>query len=131
MVNILNKISDFRQGKNLTQSDLAEKMDVSLLTITRWERGKSEISSSKLIKLADFLGVSVDEILGRNPPAPKTLFVETDNTYQSVISRIESMNISDLLQIQGAIDNLLFRKNNLFSINDFNSKTNERATKKV
>jgi len=108
----LNKISDFRQDRDLTQSALAEIIGVSLMTISRWEREQTELPSSAIIKLADFFGVSFEEVLGRKAPVPKIVYKEIDNVYQYMITKLESLSNSELLRIQGAVESLLYNRNN-------------------
>jgi transcriptional regulator with XRE-family HTH domain len=56
MKNILsNRIKELRKQKGLSQEDLAKKIGVHLQTLSRYERGITEIPASILIKIADFL----------------------------------------------------------------------------
>ncbi|MEG1501986.1 MAG: helix-turn-helix transcriptional regulator [Synergistaceae bacterium] len=52
------------QKAKLTQSEFAEKMGVTTVTISRWVRGEIEPSISNVYKIADVLNSSVVEILG-------------------------------------------------------------------
>ena len=54
-----------RKKRGLTQEELAEKLDVSPATISKWERGISTPELSMVCKLADCFEISVDELLGR------------------------------------------------------------------
>jgi len=38
---IAQKIKDYREKHNLTQEQLARKLDIPTITISRWERGKN------------------------------------------------------------------------------------------
>ncbi len=58
-----NRIKICRKQKNLTQEDLAEKLDVSSHYIYEIERGTKTMSLSILIKLSEALGISTDYIL--------------------------------------------------------------------
>lgn len=60
----MNRLKELRQANKLTQSDLSEKLYVSLKTISRWENGESQIKSDKAKTLANFFGVSVGYLLG-------------------------------------------------------------------
>lgn len=59
-----NKIKELRKEKKLTQEELAEKINVTKLTISRWERGERVPKSDKAQQLADFFNVSVAYMLG-------------------------------------------------------------------
>ena len=50
-----------RKKRGLTQEKLAEVIEVSRQSVTKWESGESEPSIDKLIKLSKYFGVSIDE----------------------------------------------------------------------
>lgn len=62
---IYRRLRDMREDKDLRQREIAEILNVSQTTYTRYESGELDIPSAALVKLADFYGVSVDYILGR------------------------------------------------------------------
>lgn len=64
MKNVGFKISELRKAKNMTQMELADKMDISFQAVSNWERGNSMPDISKLPELALLLGTTVDEVLG-------------------------------------------------------------------
>lgn len=59
------RLRDLREDNDLRQRELAEILNVSQTTYSRYESGELDIPSVALIKLADFYKVSVDYILGR------------------------------------------------------------------
>ncbi len=59
------KIRELRKLNGMSQEYLAEMMEVSRQSISKWENDLAEPSSEKLFKLADVLNVSVVEL--RNP----------------------------------------------------------------
>ena len=56
-------IAELRKQQGLTQQQLADKLDLSNKTISKWESGSGSPDISNLPILADALGVSVDELL--------------------------------------------------------------------
>lgn len=54
-----------REEKGLSQSQLAEKTGISHQNISRWESGKILPSIDFCVKLADFYGITLDELVGR------------------------------------------------------------------
>ncbi len=56
-------IADCRKKKNLTQMQLAEKLNITDRAISKWECGKSLPDSSIMLELCDVLGISVNELL--------------------------------------------------------------------
>lgn len=58
------KLSELRKDSGLSQEELAERMEVSRQTISRWETGATRPSADKLARLSQVLGVSADTLLG-------------------------------------------------------------------
>ena len=56
-------IAQCRRGLGLTQQQLADKLNLSNKTISKWESGSGSPDIFNLPILADTLGVSVDELL--------------------------------------------------------------------
>ena len=60
-----SNIKRFREELNLSQQVLADKLFMTRPSISNWENGKSEPSSSQLLNLSQIFKVSTDEILGK------------------------------------------------------------------
>ena len=60
----MNRLKELRKGKNLTQDDLAELLEVTKLTISNWESGKHEIKADKIKTLCKTFGVDAPYLLG-------------------------------------------------------------------
>ena len=56
-------ISSLRKEKNMTQNNLAEKMNVTDKAVSKWERNLSCPDVNSIPKLAEILDVSVEELL--------------------------------------------------------------------
>ncbi len=59
------KISEFRKVSNMTQMELADRLNISFQAVSNWERGNSMPDISKLPELAELFGISIDELLGK------------------------------------------------------------------
>lgn len=59
------RIRDLRKQKRMSQTELAKSAGVSQATVTAWETGKAEPSSSAVARLADIFNVTTDYLLGR------------------------------------------------------------------
>ncbi|MBQ7306570.1 MAG: helix-turn-helix transcriptional regulator, partial [Clostridia bacterium] len=57
-------IARLRRERGMTQEALAESMGVSSQTISKWENSTTCPDVSLLPVLADFFGVSVDDLYG-------------------------------------------------------------------
>ncbi len=58
-------IKELRTERGLSQAALAREIGVSQKAIDYWERGINEPKASYILALAEFFGVSSDELLGR------------------------------------------------------------------
>lgn len=56
-------IAKCRKEQNLTQAQLAEKLNITDRAISKWETGKSMPDSSIMLELCAILGISVNELL--------------------------------------------------------------------
>ena len=54
-----------RKELRMTQDELADKLDISRQSISRWENGECLPEADKLIRLSDILDISLDELTGR------------------------------------------------------------------
>ena len=62
--NLAENIRNYRKGLGLTQEQLAERLDITLGTVSKWERGSSEPDLSYIMDLAGLFHVSVDALIG-------------------------------------------------------------------
>ena len=66
-----HKIAFLRKQRNITQSELANKLNISQAMITAYETGKKGVSLTRLIELSTIFNVSTDDILGFSIPNVK------------------------------------------------------------
>ena len=65
-------ISRLRAERHMSQGDLAEALEVSRQSISKWETNASVPELDKLVKLSRLFGVSLDELVtGEAPPPPE------------------------------------------------------------
>ena len=58
-------LKELRTERGIGQVELAAKIQASKGIISLWENGKREPTLSYLIALAEFFGISLDELTGR------------------------------------------------------------------
>ena len=56
-------IAECRKKKNLTQAQLAERLNISDRAISKWETGKAMPDSDIMLVLCNILGINVNELL--------------------------------------------------------------------
>lgn len=64
---IFKRVRELREDRDLKQREIAEYLNVSQNTYSQYENGVISLTAETLIKLADYYGVTVDYILGRDP----------------------------------------------------------------
>ena len=64
-MSIGNNIYKLRTSKNLSQGELADQLDVSRQSVSKWETDAAVPDLDKLMKLCDVFEVSLDEITDR------------------------------------------------------------------
>lgn len=62
----MNRLREIRKSKNLTMKQLGIAVGVSESTISLYETGKHDPDILTLNRIADALGATVDQILGRD-----------------------------------------------------------------
>jgi transcriptional regulator with XRE-family HTH domain len=60
---IYENIKNFRELKKVTREHLASDLDISVSGYGKIERGEVDVSISKLYKIANILGVTLEQIL--------------------------------------------------------------------
>ena len=56
-------ISELRKQEKLSQDDFANIFHVSRQTVSNWENGKSYPDVEMLVKISDYFGISVDQLI--------------------------------------------------------------------
>ena len=69
MKEVGKRITEGRRAKGMTQMALADALGISYQAVSSWENGRTMPDISKLPEISELLGISVDEILGKEAPA--------------------------------------------------------------
>lgn len=83
-------ISTLRKEKELTQAQLAEKLNVTDKAISRWETGKGMPDSSLLVPLANILGITVNELLTGEKIPEETFTQKSEDNLVVAVQRTET-----------------------------------------
>lgn len=68
------KIAELRTNMDLSQEQLAEKLYVTRAMVSKWERGICLPDYNMILKIAEMLSVSPDEIMSRNDAVLNELY---------------------------------------------------------
>ena len=88
------------------QSDVAEYIGVNNSTYAYYERGTHNPTPETLCKLADFFGVTVDELLGRTPQ----LFDDARVPKTEVQELFDQLSVPEQQQVIGYMKGMLYQK---------------------
>ena len=83
---IAKNIAELRQSNNMTQLELAEKLNYSDKTISKWERAESIPDVIVLKQISDIFGISVDYLLTEHIENEKLIVVK--NNKNSKINKV-------------------------------------------
>lgn len=99
----MNRLKELREERDLTQQALADTFSIARSTYTNWEIGRREPDHAALVQLADFYGVTVDYILGRNKNEPT---VDDDGLRSQAIDRVQELPHPALVRVLDFLDGL-------------------------
>ena len=73
MSSLSKNIKRYRTQNNITQEQLAEKINVTRQAVSNWENGKTEPDIETLTKIAQIFDISIDELVDGIPTGIKEL----------------------------------------------------------
>lgn len=69
-MNLGENIYRLRTERNMSQGDLADALDVSRQSVSKWENSNAVPELEKLLKMSDLFGITLDELVG-SPTVPE------------------------------------------------------------
>lgn len=84
-----NFIAECRKENELTQKDLAAKINVSDKAVSRWETGKGYPDVTSLVSLSEYFGVSVNELLSGKRLSVENIKETADENLISVFEQVQ------------------------------------------
>ena len=69
-MNLGDSIYKYRTQRNMSQGDLADALEVSRQSVSKWENNNAVPELEKLIKMSELFGISLDELVGKEPSDP-------------------------------------------------------------
>lgn len=99
---IAQNISSLINERNISISDLADYLGITRQTLANYLKGNSPIDSAKLISIAAFFGVSVDELLPsiESIPQPPTALFRTALHYNEADNEIANTILEYITKYQ-------------------------------
>lgn len=99
-------LKSLRKAKGVTQESFANYLGVSFQAVSKWERNDSYPDITMLPEIADFFGVTVDELLGVNRAKKESEITELiynydnfyndgDEKHNAISNMIEKYRLTD------------------------------------
>lgn len=102
------KLKEAREQRDLSQTALAELLQVSPRVYNRWERGAAVPRLDTVVRIADILQVSLDELAGRSEPSTPELRVRHPKLH-SLYRQIDKLTPEDQQALLVLLDSLIKR----------------------
>ena len=75
-MNLGKNIYELRKAKAVTQEELAAELGVTAAAVSKWEKGATLPDVLMVCAIADYFGVTTDELLGRSRELKKLVILE-------------------------------------------------------
>ena len=87
-MNIGERITALRKEKNISQTELAKRLNVSRQAVSKWEQGTSSPDTDRLIQLAEILGTEVEYLATGTHPEPGSVVLNVVETVERVEEKV-------------------------------------------
>lgn len=106
------RLKELRKAKKLTQTDLAIILHLSHGAVAMWETNKRQPDNETLSKLADFFGVTVDYLLGREDriTTPQNPIQEYTKEEKQLLSLITQMTDEEVEELSNFVDYIISKR---------------------
>lgn len=100
----MNKLKELRNKENLTQKDLAQMLNVGISTYLGYEKETSEPTIETLVKLANYYGVTMDYLIGRDFKNELGYLNDSEKELLNAFRQLKPINqIKIIAEIKGMI----------------------------
>ena len=83
-MNLGERITALRKERNISQGELAKRLEVSRQAVSKWEQGLSSPDTNKLIQLARILDTEVEYLATGVHPEPGSVVLNVVETVERV-----------------------------------------------
>ncbi len=90
-------ISISRKNKGLTQKQLAEKLEVSINAVSKWERGLNLPDASLMKELCMILGITLNELFEGEKLTSEEIVMKSEKKILSLMMTLEQLKIVEIL----------------------------------
>ena len=115
-----NQIKLFRKSAGLTQDELAQKLNTTKQTISRYEKGDRKANQDMLFSLCDIFGVSIDDFFPSTNENSTTPTASPDSLTQQITDKVVQLTPDNKKIVLRTSEKLLNEQKN-----EDNTKINE------
>lgn len=101
------RLRELRMARGISQKKLADHLGMSPGNLCDWEKGRSEPNIASLIRLANYFGESIDNIVGRVDKKASRKVEPLSSTKQHLIHLIHTMSDADIKVLTEAAEAML------------------------
>ena len=120
---IHEKIRELRKEKGWTQAELAKKLDMHPVNMTKLEQGKNMPSADTLIRLSDIFNVSIDYLLSDEVQKRVSTMLK-DKELLEAFSKVERMDQKAKEIVKELLDSFIIKH----QIGDMLNKKDKKQT---
>ena len=95
MVDFDKNLTMLRKERQLTQTELADILDIQPRLIGRWEQGKGKPNFDYILKLADALEVTIDRLLRGPDSATPQSFEIKNRKLKELCKKVDQLTMED------------------------------------
>ncbi len=106
---IHDKIRELRKEKNWTQAELAKKLEMHPVNMTKLEQGKNMPSADTLIRLSEIFNVSIDYLLSEEVQKRESTILK-DKELLETFAKVERMDSRSKEIVKELLDSFLLKQ---------------------
>ncbi|OBR66900.1 hypothetical protein A7K91_16860 [Paenibacillus oryzae] len=95
MLSVGQNIKKLRDERNLTQQQLADSLGVSFQAVSKWERGTTVPDVAALPEIADYFGITIDELFKPGMTPYRNKAERLISKYESDITNSEAFELAN------------------------------------
>lgn len=100
-------LKTLRQQRGITQQQLADYLCVDKTSISKWEHGANYPNQNIQVMIADYFGVSIDYLLGREE---KQYSVNVSSEAQLLIDKISTLSDEEVAKAKEYLDFIISQR---------------------
>ena len=92
-----NKLYKLRKQKGFSQEELANRLNVSRQTVSKWELGETTPDMERLMALSELFGISIDELVFHKAEDKTDTTTIPNNETTSSASNTQEITMAEVL----------------------------------